>query len=179
MISNRFIQLCEEAANFDLTDSVLDGQPYNERLDIDVAFEVVTLTYNRAEDYHVSYLALAHAAAQAIAIRTGKTITEVIQEMQDLHRRKNAGYSGNCPDPWRNFRHSSKFGVTPYIGCLVRMSDKYQRYANLHDNPTLEQVGEKITETLEDLACYALIAICLKEEVKTSTPQKMAVFGEY
>jgi hypothetical protein len=176
MVSSEFIQLCEDMANWE-SDSVLADTPYDEKLSIDVAWHVVTLTYNRAEEYHVSFLALAHASARAIAYRTKKTITEIAIDMQDLHRRKNAGYSGECGDPWKNFRHSTAFGVTPYIGCLVRMSDKYQRYCNLYGNGALEQVGEPIIDTLMDLACYSLIAVCLHNE--RNKTGKIAVFGEY
>jgi hypothetical protein len=176
MISNQFIQLCEDTAAYDLTQNIILN---DEQLSIEVAWEVVTLTYNRADEYELSFIALANAAAIAISTRTGHTITEIAISMQDLHRRKNAGYSGNHSDPWKNFRHSKVFGVTPYIGCLVRMGDKYQRYLNLRKDSTLDQVGESIIDTLMDLACYALIAVCLREEYVKDIPRQTAVFGEF
>lgn len=90
---------------------------------------------------------------------------ELIEKMQDIQKRKNAGYAGQGnPDPWANFRMAEMFGVSSFIGCLVRMSDKFIRIANLVKNPKNEQVNESITDTLLDLANYCLIAICLYEE---------------
>lgn len=89
----------------------------------------------------------------------------LLDEMKDLHIRKNAGYSGaDNPDPWANFRMAQEFGVSPFKGCLVRMSDKYIRVTNLVRSPDNEQVGESIKDTLKDLAAYSLIALCLLEE---------------
>lgn len=85
--------------------------------------------------------------------------------MKELHIKKNAGYAGEGnKDPWANFRLSESFGVSPILGCLVRMSDKFIRVQNLIKKPSNEQVGENIKDTLMDLASYALITICLMEE---------------
>ena len=89
---------------------------------------------------------------------------EKLEQMKDLHIRKNAGYAGHNPDAWANFRMAEAFGVTALDGCLVRMSDKYIRVANLMKDSALDQVGENVKDTLMDLAAYALIAICLLEE---------------
>lgn len=90
---------------------------------------------------------------------------KLLDDAKELHIRKNAGYSGaDNPDPWANFRMAEAFGVSPFKGCLVRMSDKYIRVTNLVKNPDNEQVGESIKDTLKDLAAYALIAVCLLEE---------------
>lgn len=90
----------------------------------------------------------------------------LLEEMKDLHIRKNAGYAGHNPDPWANFRMSEMFDVDPFKGCLVRMSDKYIRVANLVKDSSLDQVGENVKDTLFDLAAYALISICLLEEME-------------
>ena len=89
---------------------------------------------------------------------------KLLDEMKDLHVRKNAGYAGDNPDAWANFRMCENFGVSSFLGCLVRLSDKYIRVTNLVKNPKNEQVGESIRDTLFDLAAYSLIAICLLEE---------------
>lgn len=89
----------------------------------------------------------------------------LLEKMEDMHIRKNAGYSGiDTEDPWRNFRFAELFGISPLKGCLVRMSDKYIRISNLIRNEENEKVGESIKDTLLDLASYALIAYCLYEE---------------
>jgi nitrogen regulatory protein PII-like uncharacterized protein len=93
-----------------------------------------------------------------------KRYLELLEQMKDLHVRKNAGYAGNSPDPWANFRMCETFNISAFNGCLVRMSDKYIRVTNLVKNPNNERVGENIKDTLFDLAAYALIAVCLLEE---------------
>jgi hypothetical protein len=86
---------------------------------------------------------------------------ELTDKMKDIHIRKNAGYAGDCEDPWANFRYSELFEVSAFKGCMIRLSDKFIRAANLIKNPDNEQVGEALTDTLLDLANYAIIAICL------------------
>ena len=94
-----------------------------------------------------------------------KRFIELLDEIKDLHKRKNDGYAGKgATDPWANFRMAEMLGISAFEGCLVRMSDKYIRVCNLSKDPTNEQVGEAITDTLMDLAVYSLIAICLFEE---------------
>lgn len=92
---------------------------------------------------------------------------QLLREAADLHVRKNAGYAGqDNPDAWENFREAERFGVTPLQGCLVRLSDKFIRVANLMRDHTNEQVGESLRDTLRDLSAYALIAVCLLDEEK-------------
>jgi hypothetical protein len=90
---------------------------------------------------------------------------DLLEKMKDLHIRKSAGYVGqNNPDAWANFRMSEGFGVSAFLGCLIRMSDKFIRIQNLVKNPKNDMVGESVRDTLFDLASYALIAICLWDE---------------
>jgi hypothetical protein len=90
---------------------------------------------------------------------------ELCEAEKELHIRKNAGYAGaDNPDPWANFRMSEAFGVSPFRGALVRLSDKYIRITNLVKDPNNDKVGESIVDTLSDLSAYGKIAICLWEE---------------
>lgn len=91
------------------------------------------------------------------------TYLKLLDEMRAMHIAKSAGY-GKDSDPWANFRLAHGFGVSPFIGCLVRMGDKFTRVQNLSKDPLRDKVGESITDTLMDLASYALIAICLYRE---------------
>ena len=94
-----------------------------------------------------------------------KRYLELLDAAKELHIAKNAGYAGqDNPDAWANFRMSEAFGVNAVNGCLVRMSDKYIRVTNLRRQPSNEQVGESLIDTLRDLSAYALIAVCLLEE---------------
>lgn len=90
---------------------------------------------------------------------------ELLKEMENIHIAKNAGYSGkDNPDPFANFRMSERFGISSFLGCLVRMSDKFIRVQNLVKNKENNMVNENLKDTLIDLANYAIIAICLLEE---------------
>lgn len=90
---------------------------------------------------------------------------ELLKELAAIHETKNAGYSGrHNADPLANFRLAERFGVTPFRGCMIRLSDKFARAANLVMDPRNEQVNESLVDTLKDLAGYCLIAICLYEE---------------
>lgn len=94
-----------------------------------------------------------------------KRYIDLLDSMKVLHENKNAGYSGqDNPDTWANFRQSEVFGVSSFLGCLIRLSDKWVRVQNLVKDSTNDKVGESIIDTLKDLSAYALIAICLYEE---------------
>lgn len=88
----------------------------------------------------------------------------MLEEMRELHKKKNAGYSGDSEDRWANFRDSELVGVEAWRGALIRMTDKYKRITNLAKDLSLDKVGESIEDTLMDLAAYALIVICLRRE---------------
>lgn len=132
---------------------------------LDYAWQQVT---HRYIDAHTRILRLRHLAAVAftlLATETDQPLETILQRAIALHRAKNAGYAGEGnPDPWANFRMAEAFGVSALDGCLVRMSDKYSRIHSLRENAANEQVGEAITDTLADLAAYALIAVCLINE---------------
>ena len=96
-----------------------------------------------------------------------QTFLALLDQMRATHEAKNAGYAGvEATDPWANFRMAQTFGVSPFVGCLVRMSDKFIRIGNVLKNPNADQVSESIEDTLIDLANYAIIAICLWRERK-------------
>lgn len=90
---------------------------------------------------------------------------ELLKSMKDTHIAKNAGYAGaDNPDFFANFRDCEGIGISAFMGALVRMGDKWSRIKSLARDPSNERVGEAITDTLIDLANYALIAICLYEQ---------------
>lgn len=113
---------------------------------------------------------LAHIALQIWTQEKGVSFADTILTSKETHINKNAGYAGaDNPDPWANFRMAERFGISAFMGTLVRMSDKYIRIINLRKDPNNERVGESILDTLIDLAAYALIAICLlREEMRPS-----------
>jgi hypothetical protein len=89
---------------------------------------------------------------------------ELIEKMQKIHDAKNADYAADA-DPLSNLRMSARFGVEPWRGCLVRMSDKWSRLEQLAGNGKQAQVkDESVEDTLLDLANYALLCIVLRQE---------------
>jgi hypothetical protein len=108
---------------------------------------------------------LASVAFNLIAVETQTTKLLVLSDASQLHLAKNAGYAGaDNPDPWANFRLATSFGVSPFDGVLVRLSDKWSRIQSLRRNPSNDRIGESLLDTLRDLAAYALIAICIQQE---------------
>jgi len=91
-----------------------------------------------------------------------KDFEKALDELKDLHHRKNSNYAGKG-DPYANFRESKRLGIEPYMGVLIRMSDKYCRICNLASGIE-DKVGESIKDTLTDLAVYSVICRLLIEE---------------
>lgn len=86
---------------------------------------------------------------------------KLIQEIQALHDRKNHDYSSDV-DPLSNFRRSAQFGVEPWRGVLVRLSDKWSRIEQLAGGK--EAKNESLRDSLIDSAVYALLAILLLDD---------------
>lgn len=128
--------------------------------DLSAAWYRVTQRPDRIELHH-----LAIVAFNLIVVETHSSLMLVMSDASQLHMAKNAGYAGaENPDPWANFRLASSFGVSPFDGVLVRLSDKWSRIQSLRRNPSNERIGESLLDTLRDLAAYALIAICIQQE---------------
>lgn len=115
-------------------------------------------------------LALSRHALHAIAVTQSDPVDAyacAVATACDIHHRKNAGYAGaDQDDPWRNFRQCEAFGIHIEDGIITRMSDKMARWQNLRRDPVNEQVGESILDTLLDLANYAVILVCVRQEAR-------------
>jgi hypothetical protein len=96
---------------------------------------------------------------------------ELLDEMKAMHDKKNADYA-ETDEPLSNFRLCENYGVSSFVGTVVRISDKYSRLTQLvkkiqeGKGPSVSE--ERITDTLMDLAVYCLIARILYEEGKTA-----------
>ncbi len=92
----------------------------------------------------------------------------LLEKAAEIHAAKNSDYADSQSDPLKNFRECERFGVPAFEGTLVRLTDKFMRICNLHakakrgESPAV--ADEAITDTLLDLANYALIALVLYEE---------------
>lgn len=93
-----------------------------------------------------------------------KRFYELLEVMADIHNRKNQNYA-KTKEPLSNLKMSQEFGVSPFLGTLTRMSDKWSRIVQLAGGKQ-DKVGESIKDTLLDLSVYSLLAIILFEENK-------------
>lgn len=88
---------------------------------------------------------------------------KLLQEMAELHSRKNHDYAGS-EQPLRNFYKCKDMGISPFIGIMVRLSDKWARLESFIVQGKLEVSEESIVDTLMDNAVYSLLAILLYKE---------------
>lgn len=152
--------------------ALLDGQRELSHIET-TDWNTLDLAWNELAELpnETTLLALADIAFDLIVVEGGFAGARkaVIDRARQMHIDKNAGYVGfDNPDSWANFRLSTTFGIEPFDGVLVRMTDKYIRLTNLRRDPTNDRVGESILDTLMDLAAYALIAVCLLREERSA-----------
>ncbi len=94
---------------------------------------------------------------------------EIVKEMVELHDKKNHDYAGD--EYLSNFLMCEKhMGIPGWKGCIVRLSDKMSRIMNIAKNDEISVGDEKITDTLMDLAVYAIITRILYEDFKKYNP---------
>ena len=88
---------------------------------------------------------------------------ELLKEIGDLHDKKQVDY-GTASDPFANVRASQEFGISPWVGALVRLNDKVTRLKQFAKRGSL--ANESAEDSMKDIAVYALIALILyREEV--------------
>lgn len=86
------------------------------------------------------------------------SFTAILDEIADLHDRKQQDY-GRETDPYANVRASEDFGISGWIGTVIRANDKMRRLQKFAQTETL--VNESVEDSLLDLATYAIIALDL------------------
>lgn len=107
------------------------------------------------------------------ATKTDKTFEELLEVMREVHRRKDAAYSGDVP--YSNFRRSERLGAPAHIGAGIRYLDKVERLTNMLRSEwrpelfgQLDPDDETIDDTLIDAANYCLILYLLRQEWLTA-----------
>jgi len=86
----------------------------------------------------------------------------VLDELRDLHMRKTLDY-GIDEDALSNIRSSADVVNMPaWAGCILRISDKMHRLKAYFRRGRCEFDG--VSDTLKDIACYAVIAEVLRRE---------------
>lgn len=89
---------------------------------------------------------------------------ELLDEIRQLHNNKGADYGDGDDDQYDNLHAASRLGISPFLGVLLRMSDKFTRIQTITRKRRINVCGETVTDTLLDLAVYSLLAIQLYEE---------------
>jgi len=87
----------------------------------------------------------------------------ILGELGALHDKKSRDY-GTDTDPFANVRGSEDWGIAPWVGALLRATDKMrrlQKYAKVG-----ELANEAVEDSFRDLAVYAVIALVLFEKAK-------------
>lgn len=88
---------------------------------------------------------------------------EYLKRMASVHSAKNRDYSGDT-DPLRNLRQCADAGIDPWVGVVVRITDKVDRLKSFAKARAFAVKDEGIADTLVDLANYALLCLILFEE---------------
>ena len=86
---------------------------------------------------------------------------EILKELGDLHDKKSLDY-GRATDPFANVRASEDFGVSPWIGALIRLNDKVKRLQAFAIKGSL--ANESVEDSLKDISVYSAIALVLYEQ---------------
>lgn len=76
--------------------------------------------------------------------------SEILQEMSEVHERKNADYGNNF---------HKRFKRWGFITALLRLSDKMERLENIYEKGQIEVKDESVEDTLLDLANYAVMTL--------------------
>jgi len=88
---------------------------------------------------------------------------KLLEQMANLHSRKSHDYSGT-KDPLKNLRACVRLNLTPFLGVLVRLQDKWSRLEEFIKSGQLMVKNESVIDTLMDNAIYSLLAIILYQE---------------
>ena len=78
----------------------------------------------------------------------------ICAEMKSVFEAKDADYAQNGK-PLGNLRSSTRQGIQPWKGVLIRMGDKKQRIGSFVARGRLMVASETVTDTLVDLANYS------------------------
>ena len=96
---------------------------------------------------------------------------KLLDKMAELHSRKNHDYAGT-KDPLRNLKSSTRIGLEPFMGVLVRLQDKWSRLESFAQSGELLVKDESVEDTLMDNAVYSLLCIILMRESKAGGNEK-------
>ncbi|KKN83866.1 hypothetical protein LCGC14_0295190 [marine sediment metagenome] len=87
----------------------------------------------------------------------------ILRELGEMHDKKQQDY-GTDSDPFANVRGSLDWGIQPWIGGLLRATDKMHRLQKFARVGKL--ANEAVEDSFRDLAVYAIISLILYEETR-------------
>jgi len=93
--------------------------------------------------------------------RFSQRLHELLEELGDLHDKKQRDY-GIESNPFNNICASTEWGIRPWVGAMMRATDKVRRLQVFAAKGRL--VNEGAIDSLKDIAVYALIALVLLEQ---------------
>lgn len=88
---------------------------------------------------------------------------KIVDELKQIHSMKSFDY-GKEKDPLSNLRNSEEFGISNWIGAMIRANDKMARIKTFANKKELK--NESVEDALKDLANYAILALVLYREEK-------------
>lgn len=91
-------------------------------------------------------------------------IGTLLRFMHDTYKAKDSDYSADGK-PMGNLRVSEKLGIPAWKAVLLRMNDKKSRVESFIARGSFLVDDEKVTDTLVDMAVYALLGSTLHAEV--------------
>lgn len=80
---------------------------------------------------------------------------QIAEEIAALYEKKDAAYGNSFGDTYE------KLGI---ISAVTRISDKYNRLCNLATNPSIDNLGESLEDTLKDMAAYCIMTIMVMKD---------------
>ena len=118
----------------------------------------------------MDFVEMRNAVVRAMGNTGSPEFEAVINEVLDMHRRKGADY-GTKDDFFANVSASANWGINPWVGAMVRVSDKVARLQSAAKGSTLQNEG--IEDSLLDIATYAIIAVCLFRRETSVDPRTL------
>jgi len=105
----------------------------------------------------------------------GKTDEEkfywCLDKMKEIHDSKRHDYASD-EDRFSNLTLSEIGGIPAWVGCWVRMGDKYSRIGEFAKKGTLKVNDESIGDTFLDMANYAIIGLILYLRAISELPEE-------
>jgi len=86
---------------------------------------------------------------------------DLLKEIGELHDRKQSDY-GRADDPFANVNGSAEWGIRPWVGAMLRATDKLKRLQKYSKEGNLANEGAR--DSFLDAAVYNLIACVLWEK---------------